>query len=66
MDLSALSEQVRRHESKPASLKDIGVEDLDPWGNAYVLDTEGERLSVRSYGPDGRRHTADDLVSYVD
>ena len=34
----------------------------DPWGNVYVLETQGERLLVRSFGPDGKRGTADDII----
>ena len=39
----------------------IYVED-DPWGNVYVLETQGKRRLVRSFGPDGKRGTADDIV----
>ena len=34
-------------------------------GNAYVLDAKGEGLAVRSFGPDGKANTADDLVRPV-
>ena len=34
----------------------------DPWGNVYVLETQGKRLLVRSFGPDGERGTTDDII----
>ena len=51
---------------RPASLSELGVKARDPWGNAYVLESEGEQMSVRSFGPDGKANTGDDLVSRVD
>ena len=39
----------------------IRVED-DPWGNLYVLEIKIEGLLVRSFGPDGKRGTADDIT----
>ena len=35
----------------------IRLED-DPWGNLYVLETPGEGVLVRSFGPDGKRGPA--------
>ncbi len=42
-------------------MKFIRVEN-DPWGNLYVLETQGEGRLVRSFGPDGKRGTADDII----
>ena len=41
-----------------------GFEDLtdDPWGNPYQLKVEGQGFSIRSFGPDGKKGTADDIV----
>jgi hypothetical protein len=32
----------------------------DPWGHPYVLEVNGKR--VRSFGPDGKKGTEDDIV----
>ena len=45
----------------PGDVSFIRVED-DPWGNVYVLETQGEGRLVRSFGPDGKRGTADDII----
>ncbi len=34
----------------------------DAWGNPYVLEVNAEELRVRSFGPDGRKGTEDDIV----
>jgi hypothetical protein len=34
----------------------------DAWGNPYVLEVNAEELRVRSFGPDGRKGTKDDIV----
>ena len=47
--------------ANPGEENFIWLED-DPWGNRYVLETPGERLRVRSFGPDGKRGTADDII----
>ncbi len=41
-----------------------GFTDLvrDPWGNAYVLERDGNDVSIRSWGEDGRESTDDDIV----
>ena len=43
-----------------AALKRSGK---DPWGNEYAFETDGERVSVFSAGPDGEFGTDDDLGS---
>jgi len=37
----------------------------DPWGNPYVLEVSANEMSVRSFGPDGRKDTEDDIVVSV-
>jgi len=39
----------------------IRVED-DPWGNPYVLERDGARIRVYSFGPDGQEGTDDDVM----
>jgi general secretion pathway protein G len=39
----------------------LRVED-DPWGNPYVLERDGRRIRVVSWGPDGEEGTEDDLM----
>ena len=39
----------------------IRVED-DPWGNPYVLEREGRKIRVYSWGPDGQEGTEDDIA----
>lgn len=34
----------------------------DPWGHPYVLEINGNVPRVRSFGPDGRKGTKDDIV----
>ena len=34
----------------------------DPWGHPYVLEVKGKQLLVRSFGPDGKKGTDDDIV----
>jgi hypothetical protein len=34
----------------------------DAWGHRYEDECAAEETYVRSWGPDGKRHTADDLV----
>ncbi|MHC4491228.1 MAG: type II secretion system protein GspG, partial [Planctomycetota bacterium] len=36
---------------------------VDPWGNPYVLEISTEGLRVRSFGADGRKDTADDIMN---
>ena len=33
----------------------------DPWGNEYTLTCDGDEVTVRSKGPDGRDGTDDDI-----
>jgi hypothetical protein len=35
---------------------------VDPWGKPHVLEIGTEGLRVRSFGPDGKKHTVDDIV----
>ncbi len=68
-DLGAISYQVKKNATagkRPTSLAEVDAQRRDPWGNDYVLETSGERMIVRSFGPDGERNTNDDLVSAVD
>lgn len=39
----------------------IRVEE-DPWGNPYVLEVDGRKIYIRSWGPDGSEGTEDDIV----
>jgi len=34
----------------------------DPWGNKYVLEKEGNKIKVVSWGPDGQEGTDDDIM----
>jgi hypothetical protein len=35
---------------------------VDPWGNPYVYEVTGRMsLEIRSFGPDGKEGTEDDL-----
>jgi hypothetical protein len=34
----------------------------DAWGNPFVLEVNAEGLRVRSFGPDGKKGTEDDIV----
>jgi general secretion pathway protein G len=34
----------------------------DPWGNKYVLEKDGERVRVVSWGPDAQEGTDDDIM----
>lgn len=34
----------------------------DPWGNNYVLERDGNKIRVVSWGPDGQEGTDDDLM----
>ena len=50
----------------PSSVKlDHAHSIVDEWGNAYEFkfSPEGERMSIRSAGPDGRLGTNDDIVT---
>lgn len=68
-EMTALAHQVHKHKTtkgRPASMADVFAKPVaDPWGNAYVLDAKGDGLAVRSFGPDGQKGTADDLVRPV-
>jgi general secretion pathway protein G len=46
---------------RPGEPDYIRVED-DPWGNPYLLESDGRQLAVRSFGPDGDEGTEDDIV----
>lgn len=67
--MTALAHEVHRHRTTkgpPASIGDVVAEPAtDPWGNAYVLEADGDGLRLRSFGPDGLAKTADDLVRRV-
>jgi len=43
----------------------VAHERLDPWGRAYWIDGQVDRAELRSSGPDGEPHTADDVVVQV-
>ena len=45
----------------PLYMKDLVIE--DSWGRPIELETSGTDLKFRSLGPDGRRGTADDILS---
>ena len=34
----------------------------DPWGNKYVLEKDGNKIRVVSWGPDGQEGTDDDIM----
>jgi general secretion pathway protein G len=34
----------------------------DPWGNKYVLEKDGSKIKVVSWGPDGQEGTDDDIA----
>lgn len=34
----------------------------DPWGNPYVLERDGSRLRIFSWGEDGQEGTEDDIM----
>ena len=34
----------------------------DPWGNPYVLERDGSKIRIYSWGEDGQEGTGDDLV----
>lgn len=34
----------------------------DPWGNKYVLEKEGNKVRIVSWGPDGQEGTEDDIM----
>jgi hypothetical protein len=36
-------------------------DEKDPWGNAYEITCDGD-IVVRSYGPDGKKGTPDDVA----
>ena len=68
-ELSILAGKVERHANRGrtvTTLDDVVANPVnDPWGNAYVLDKVGDEFGVRSYGPDGKANTDDDLVQPV-
>ena len=49
---------------KPANPGEESFIDVrnDPWGYPFVLELKAEGLLVRSFGPDGERETADDII----
>ncbi|MHC4491743.1 MAG: type II secretion system protein GspG [Planctomycetota bacterium] len=34
----------------------------DPWGNPYILEREGSKIRIYSWGDDGQEGTEDDIV----
>jgi general secretion pathway protein G len=34
----------------------------DPWGNQYILEREGNKIRIYSWGEDGQEGTEDDIV----
>jgi general secretion pathway protein G len=34
----------------------------DPWGNSYVLERDGSKLRIYSWGEDGQEGTEDDIM----
>ena len=46
---------------RPGEEDFIRVDD-DPWGNPYVLEIEGRKVRVWSFGPDGNEGTEDDIA----
>jgi len=34
----------------------------DPWGNKYILEADGAKVRIRSWGPDGQDGTEDDIM----
>lgn len=34
----------------------------DPWGNKYILERDGSKVKVISWGPDGQEGTDDDIM----
>jgi hypothetical protein len=55
--LEAMEAPLRAGDDKPF----IKVE-ADPWGNRYALEVTAEELCIRSFGPDGKKGTEDDIV----
>lgn len=45
---------------RPGEENFITVEQ-DPWGNKYVMDRDGKKVIVYSFGPDGIEGTDDDI-----
>jgi hypothetical protein len=45
---------------KPGEEDFLQIED-DPWGNAYLLERDGKRIIIWSWGPDGQEGTEDDI-----
>ena len=51
-----------------APLRDGDDEDFldtipeDPWGNPYVLERDGSKIRIYSWGEDGQEGTEDDIV----
>lgn len=44
------------------SFDSIGDVSLDPWDNPFLLETDGDRFTIRSLGPDGIYNSKDDIL----
>lgn len=42
--------------------RDFSSVPVDPWGNAWFLDSGRRGYTVGSLGPDGRKNTDDDII----
>lgn len=69
MQVAVLAARLRQQTTDTASYVRLAPEDvkeIDPWGTRLTVTyTEGglsESFEVRSAGPDGRKHTADDII----
>ncbi|MCU0866392.1 MAG: protein kinase [Planctomycetes bacterium] len=65
--LIAMAQEVNLREPATADLAPFDAADtVDPWGNLLIPHPFGDRLVVRSPGPDGAPQTDDDLVHSED
>lgn len=67
LELRQLASELEQHRALrgdwPRDWSEVKRSGLDPWGNAYAFETDGEHATVVSAGPDGEFDTDDDLAS---
>ena len=65
LEMRTLAAEVEQHHALrgewPADWRTLKRSGMDPWGNEYVFEIDGEKASVFSAGRDGEFGTDDDL-----
>jgi hypothetical protein len=65
LEMRTLAAEVEQHHALrgewPTDWRALKRSGMDPWGNEYALEVDGEKALVSSAGPDGDFGTDDDL-----